>query len=126
MPDIELKTQHCPFTAAQTVCCINTEDMILLCVTLLIILCINMHAWDEENPHVLWRRGYQYRFSTNVWCGIISDFIVGPYVYRGHLSGPGYREFLEQELSLLLEDVPLAERRSSYGTCTMVHLHTPA
>lgn len=71
MPDIELKTQHCPFTAAQTVCCINTEDMILLCVTLLIILCINMHAWDEENPHVLWRRGYQYRFSTNVWCGII-------------------------------------------------------
>lgn len=27
----------------------------------------NRYAWDEENPHVLWRRGYQHRFSINVW-----------------------------------------------------------
>lgn len=74
----------------------------------------NMHAWDEENPHVLWRQGYQHRFSINVWCGIISDFIVGPHVFHGHLTGPGYRDFLEQELPVLLEDVPLAKRRGMW------------
>lgn len=56
---------------------------------------------------------YQHRFSINVWCGIIGDFIVGPYLFRGQLTGTGCREFLG-ELSLLLEDVALAKRRGMW------------
>lgn len=40
----------------------------------------NLHYWEEENPHVTWNRGYQERFSLNIWCGIVGDYLLRPHV----------------------------------------------
>lgn len=37
----------------------------------------NEHIWSEENPHGTIDRGYQRRFSLNVWGGLIDDRLVG-------------------------------------------------
>lgn len=31
----------------------------------------NMHYWSQDNPHVISKKGNQWGFSINVWCGII-------------------------------------------------------
>ena len=36
----------------------------------------NMHFWDEENPHIIWDRAHQHRFSINVWCGILGNLVL--------------------------------------------------
>lgn len=71
----------------------------------------NMHVWADENPRVTWRGRYQHRFSVNVWCGIIGNYLIGPHVLPGRLTGALYCEFLEQHMPTLLEEVPLAQRR---------------
>lgn len=72
----------------------------------------NMHYWDEENPHITCERAHQQRFSVNVWCGILGDNLLGPYVLHGRLTGETYLHFLENILPCLLEDVPLTTRRA--------------
>lgn len=71
----------------------------------------NTHVWTDENPHVTWRGNYQHRFSLNVWCGIIGNYLIGPHVMPGRLTGALYCQFLIQHLPILLEDVPLAQRQ---------------
>ena len=36
----------------------------------------NSHIWSDENPRVYTIRHYQYRFSVNLWAGILHDSIV--------------------------------------------------
>lgn len=74
----------------------------------------NMHYWAEENPHITWDRGHQQRFSINVWCGILGDYLLGPHVLHGRLSGERYLHFLQNILPCLLQDVPLATRRATW------------
>ena len=71
-----------------------------------------MHFWDEENPHIIWDRTHQHRFSINVWCGIFGNYLLGPHVLHGRLTGESYLHFLQNILPCLLEDVPLATRRA--------------
>jgi len=52
----------------------------------------------------------QVRWSTNVWCGILNNTLIGPYFYKGTLTGEHYFNFLENILPLLLENVPLHTR----------------
>jgi len=48
-----------------------------------------------------------------VWAGVIGDQLIGPYLrFLRTLSGPRYLNFLENNLSELLEDVPLNTRQS--------------
>jgi hypothetical protein len=54
------------------------------------------HAWADENPHATLEQGYHQRFSISVWCGIVHDLLIGPYVLPARLTGPIYRDFLEQ------------------------------
>ena len=54
---------------------------------------------------------FQRQFSINVWAGIVSDRIIGPFVLRHRVNGPGYLNFLCDSLPELSEDVPLAIRR---------------
>jgi hypothetical protein len=33
----------------------------------------NLHIWAEENPRELFPRGFQHRFSVNLWTGLFGD-----------------------------------------------------
>jgi hypothetical protein len=49
-----------------------------------------------------------------VWAGIIGNRLIGPHVLPPHLNGEGYLIFLQNELSDLLDDVPLQVRRDMW------------
>lgn len=53
---------------------------------------------------------FQNQFSVNVWAGILENYLIGPFFLPARLNGQSYLNFLQQELPLLLEDVPLALR----------------
>ena len=44
----------------------------------------------------------------NVRAGIVNDIFIGPYLLPTQLNGESYFIFLEQALSELLQDVPIA------------------
>lgn len=74
----------------------------------------NMHYWSLENPHWLRQVEHQRPWSVNVWCGIIGNKLIGPYFIEGNSNGIKYRNFLEQELPVLLEGVTLDVRQSMW------------
>lgn len=65
----------------------------------------NQHYWAEENPRQKFLRGYQQKFSVNVWAGILGDNLLGPYILPHRLNGDAYLIFLQEVLPELLEDV---------------------
>ncbi|KAI5738722.1 hypothetical protein M8J77_010435 [Diaphorina citri] len=71
----------------------------------------NSHIWSVENPHAFQNVHNQWRFSVNVWAGIVGDNLVGPYLLPARLTEEVYVTFLRETLPVLLEDVPLARRR---------------
>lgn len=80
----------------------------------------NEHVWAIENPHAVRETHFQRRFSVNVWAGIVNNEVIGPHIFDGNLNSEMYRAFLENELPLLLEDIPLQIRR------TILFLHDGA
>jgi len=70
----------------------------------------NSHVWNDENPHARHVRGHQQRFSVNIWAGIVGDSLIGPFVLPPNLNGNAYFNFLHDNLTDLLEDVPLILR----------------
>jgi len=69
----------------------------------------NSHVWGDENPHATVESNFQ-RFSVNVWCAVLDDQLIGPFILEGRLTGEAYLRFLKEELPQLLEDVPLNKR----------------
>ena len=57
---------------------------------------------------------HQHKFSCNVWAGIIGDFLLGPIFLPPTLNGNNYTQFLETQLPILLEDVPLQIRNQMW------------
>jgi hypothetical protein len=41
----------------------------------------NLHIWAEENPRELFPRGFQHRFSVNLWTGLLGDRLARWQVY---------------------------------------------
>ena len=74
----------------------------------------NSHIWDNENPHAIFVKSYQHKFSVNIWAGIVGDFILGPVLLPQRLNGDIYLAFHENVLPLYLEDVPLAIRNDMW------------
>lgn len=72
----------------------------------------NNHSWEQENPHAIRERHFQHEFSINIWCGIVGNFIIGPYELPARLNGNEYLRFLENDLPGMLEDVPLLIRQN--------------
>lgn len=70
----------------------------------------NNHLWAEDNPHAIQECRYQYEFSLNVWVGIIGENVIGPYFLPLRLNGASYTNFLQEQLPIVLENVPLAIR----------------
>ncbi|XP_066601289.1 uncharacterized protein [Prorops nasuta] len=67
----------------------------------------NYIVWREENPHAARECAFQYRYTVNVWAGLIGNNIIGPYFLPPRLNGEVYADFLREQLGVLLEDVPL-------------------
>jgi len=74
----------------------------------------NLHYWSIENPRWLREVNHQKPWSVNVWCGIVNDQIIGPYFIDGTLNSHVYKQFLEQILPQLLENIPLNIRQSMW------------
>lgn len=74
----------------------------------------NMHYWSRTNPHWMREVDHQNRWSVNLWCGVLGDRIIGPFVFDGHLNGESYLNFLQNDLPNLLEDIPLDVRASMW------------
>lgn len=74
----------------------------------------NNHFWAEENPHSIRENNFQEQFSVNVWAGIIGDYLIGPFFLPARLNGQYYRQFLEEELPGLLEEVPIFVRNQMW------------
>jgi len=71
----------------------------------------NSHQWSNKNPHAIVGRNSQHRFSANVWCGVLDNQLIGPAVLPNRLTRHAYVDFLQNELPLLLEEVPLMAER---------------
>ena len=74
----------------------------------------NSHEWAVGNPHATVETNFQLRFHVNVWCGVLHDQLIGPFILPGNLTGAMYLHFLQNELPLLLEDVSLETRGRMY------------
>ncbi|XP_066595419.1 uncharacterized protein [Prorops nasuta] len=72
----------------------------------------NFVFWSQENPHAVRVGAFQQRWTINVWAGLIGDQIIGPFFLPPRLDGEKYASFLEEQLPLLLEDVPLIVRKN--------------
>jgi hypothetical protein len=70
----------------------------------------NSHRWSDKNLHAILERNSQHSFSVNVWRGVIGNQLIGHAVVPNCLTGRAYVDFLQNELPLLLEEVPLAKR----------------
>ncbi|ENN73482.1 hypothetical protein YQE_09907, partial [Dendroctonus ponderosae] len=66
----------------------------------------NMHYWGADI-----RTGCARPWTINVWCGILGEKLIGPYIIEGNLTGECYRNLLQNELSILLEDVDFQLRQ---------------
>jgi hypothetical protein len=38
------------------------------------------HRWCHDNPHGTAETTFRCRFLVNVWCGIIDDMLIGPFI----------------------------------------------
>lgn len=67
----------------------------------------NLHAWCLENPHLMREDRNQYQFKVNMWTGILKGRVIGPFELPANLNGQNYLNFLQNDLPILLEEVPL-------------------
>jgi len=74
----------------------------------------NVHTWSHDNPHETRVTNFQKRFTVNVWCGVLGNKLIGPFVFDNNLTGNAYEVFLRNELPGLLEDIPLMNRSQMY------------
>jgi len=72
----------------------------------------NLHMWSHDNPHETSVTKFQRRFSVNVWCGLLCNKLIVPFVFDNSLTGNTYEVFLRNGLRGLLEDILLLMIRS--------------
>jgi len=86
----------------------------------------NVHMWPHENPHETRVTNFQRRILVNVWCGVLGNKLIGPFVLNENLMGNTYEAFLRNQLPGLLEDIPLMIRSQMYfqhdGAPPILHL----
>jgi len=67
----------------------------------------NSQFWLIDNPHASMNTHFQSCFSVNIRLGVIGSQVSGPFVLEDRLTSERYLRFLEEELSVLLQRVPL-------------------
>lgn len=74
----------------------------------------NAHWWATENPRFTRETHHQFQWSTNVWCGIWGNRILGPIFYQGNLNGMRYLHLLRTDIEEILDNAPLAATRAAW------------
>lgn len=64
----------------------------------------------EKNRHALAKVHHQQELLLNVWTGILGDHLIGPQFLLPKFNGDPYTHFLEEVLSVFLEDLPVGVR----------------
>lgn len=67
----------------------------------------NKHYYSTQNQHLVQEVRNQYRYSLNVWCGLLDGKLVGPHFIDGNLTGNAYLNFLRVDLENMLETLPV-------------------
>jgi len=62
----------------------------------------------------------QHRWSLNIWCGIVNEYLIGLYFFDIRLNGENYLFFLQNILSELLEEIDLVTRQKKCGGSKMM------
>ena len=86
--------------------CLQTKRNLIATVSII----HNSHVWGDENPHATVERNFQQRFSVNVWCAVLDDQLIGPFILEGRLTEEAYLRFLQVLSSW---KVVLQEKRTS-------------
>jgi hypothetical protein len=59
---------------------------------------------------------------VNIWAGIVSDFLIGPYLLFWWHNAQIYHVFLEEKLPEMLEEFPLSVSRKRGSSTTGLRL----
>jgi hypothetical protein len=81
----------------------------------------NIHYWAPNNPHVIRVIHNQHLFSLNVWVRIFGNSLMSPLILPNRLNGNDYLNFLENEITNILDDLPF-KSEEMYRICKMGHL----
>jgi len=46
-----------------------------------------VHKWSHDNPNETSVTNFQMRFTVNVWCGVLGNKLIGPFVFDNNLTG---------------------------------------
>lgn len=74
----------------------------------------NCRWWATDNPKFIIESKDQYSFKVNVWCGIYNCSIIGPFFFYENLNSERYLNFLQAEISNVLDNIPLQQRAELY------------
>jgi hypothetical protein len=70
--------------------------------------------WFHGHPHQIIVTNFQTRFSVKVWCGLLGNKLIKPFVFDRNLGGDTYELVLRNKLPGLLENIPLMVRGQMY------------
>lgn len=71
----------------------------------------NENVWANINPRVIRETSFPYRYSINVWAGIVDDRFIVPHLLSNHFWGISYLRFLRRHLPIIFEDILLNVRK---------------
>lgn len=74
----------------------------------------NEWHWSDSNPDWNINLPIQHRWKVNVWIGIIGRWVISPYFFEGALNIKTYTTILENDLPVMMKQVPLDIRRRIY------------
>ncbi|KAJ8909828.1 hypothetical protein NQ315_003706 [Exocentrus adspersus] len=66
----------------------------------------NYHYYDTQNPHVVEVNHYQHNWSLKVWGGIVHNFVIGPHIFEGRVTGQVFLNFLINDFPRLIHHLP--------------------
>lgn len=66
----------------------------------------NYRCWALTNPHGIVETNDQYKYSVNVWCGLVNNHLLGPYIFDENMTGGLYLHFLRYRLPELIRNLP--------------------
>ncbi|KAJ8915286.1 hypothetical protein NQ315_014794 [Exocentrus adspersus] len=66
----------------------------------------NFHYYDTQNSHIVQVNNHQHNWSINVWGGILHNYVIGPYILQGSVTGEVFQNFLRNDFPRLIQHVP--------------------
>lgn len=63
--------------------------------------------WADENLEFVMECKTQYSFKILVWCGILCNKVIGPYLFRENLISECYLDFHRREMTVVLDNMSL-------------------